>query len=148
MNTALNITNISNDNDDFCLSWQLNSLLIPYGMQENFIVMEKTPDYLFHYISIDFRQKNLHKNYSLDMSKKSITNDIDEITFSTNHPEFFNKMKNTMSILEKYFHMFVSVINNYNSSEEFVHQINKLQLFENLQNSLHLKEVTSSKNKI
>ena len=51
MNTALNITNISNNNDDFCLSWQLNSLLIYYGMQENFIVMEKTPDYLFHYIS-------------------------------------------------------------------------------------------------
>lgn len=147
MNTALNITNISNDNDDFCLSWQLNSILIPYGMQENFIVMEKTPDYLFHYISLDFRQKNLHKNYSLDMSKKSITNDIDEITFSTNHPEFFNQMKNTMSILEKYFHMFVSVINNYNSSEEFVHQINKLQLFETLQNNLSTKEVVL-KNKI
>lgn len=147
MNTALNITNISNNNDDFCLSWQLNSLLIYYGMQENFIVMEKTPDYLFHYISLDFRQKNLHKNYSLDMSKKSITNDIDEITFSTNHPEFFNEMKNTMFILEKYFHMFVSIINNYNSAEDFVHQIHKLQLFENLKITLPNKEVII-KNKI
>lgn len=144
---ALEITNIKTD-EDFSLFWTINSLYVPYGMQENFIVMEKTPDYLFHYISLSFREKNLHKNYSLDMSKKSITNDIDEITFSTNHPEFFNQMKNTMSILEKYFHIFVSVINNYNSSEEFVHQINKLQLFENLQNNLQLKEFTSSKNKI
>ncbi len=147
MNTALTITNTSNDNDDFSLVWTINSLYVPYGMQENFIVMEKTPDYLFHYISLSFREKNLHKNYSLDMSKKSITNDIDEITFSTNNPEFFEEIKNVMSIIEKHFDMFVTVINNYNSSEEFVHQINKLQLFENLQNHLQLKVVTS-KNKI
>jgi hypothetical protein len=81
---ALNIINIKTD-DDFSLVWTINSLYVPYGMKENFIVMGKTPDYLFHYISLSFREQNLHKNYSLDMSKKSITNDIDEVTFSTNH---------------------------------------------------------------
>jgi len=143
---ALQITNINTD-DDFNLVWTINSLYVPYGMQENFIVMEKTPDYLFHYISLCFREKNLHKNYSLDMSKKSITNDIDEVTFSTNHKEFFEEIKNVMSILEKHFDMFVTVINNYNSPEEFSNQFNRLNLFEILNKNLSSKPSTS-KNKI
>lgn len=143
---ALNITNIKTD-DDFSLVWTINSLYVPYGMQENFIVMEKTPDYLFHYISLSFREQNLHKNYSLDMSKKSITNDIDEVTFSTDHKEFFEEIKNVMFIIEKHFDMFVTVINNYNSPEEFSNQVNKLNLFENLNKNLSVKPSTS-KNKI
>lgn len=143
---ALEITKINTD-DDFSLVWTINSLYVPYGMRENFIVMEKTPDYLFHYISLSFREQNLQKNYSLDMSKKSITNDIDEVTFSTDNKKFFEEIKNVMSIIEKHFDIFVTVINNYNSSEEFVYQINKLQLFENLNENLSVKPSTP-KNKI
>lgn len=141
------ISQIDEDNSQ-SISFQLNSEIIPYGMQENFVIMEKIPDYLFHYITLMFFEENLQKTHELNKSAKSINNDITEITFDTNHPQFFEVMKKILYIVEEHFSIIVKDFHSFDSHDSFLQKINKLNLYDKLQNKLIENPQPNKKNKI
>lgn len=148
--SAFKITHISNidQNNSQSISFQLDSEKIPYGMQENFVIMEKIPDYLFHYISLMFINKHLQKTYELNKSSKSITIDITETTFDTNHTQFFDNMKKLLYIIEEHFPIIVQDLHSFDNPDSFLQKIDKLGLYNKLQINLSEKNQPIRKIKI
>lgn len=146
--SALKITNRSALEDSYSISFQLDSSYIPYGMQENFIIMEKTPDYLFHYISLFFYEQKLQNSYELNLSQKSLGSDITEITIDTNHRDFFNIVDNILTTTEIHFSIVCDNFNDFNSVDTFSNKLNKLKLFDKLSNDFTQTDKKIKKNKI
>lgn len=151
--SAFKISNIndnknSNTGNIQSISYQLNSLNIPYSMVENFLIMEKTPDYLFYYFTLLFVKENLHESYNITTKIISLDNDRTQVTLATNNSEFFNTIKKTLLTLENHF---LSVINDFSCFENevsFVQQLDKLNLFDKLKNNVMEEKSPIKKNKI
>lgn len=148
--SAFKITHISQMDEDNSqsISFQLDSEKIPYAMQDNFVIMEKIPDYLFHYISLMFFDENLQKTYELNKSAKSINNDITETTFDTNHSQFFEIIKHILLIVEEHFPIIVKDFHAFDNHDSFLQKIDKLNLYNKLQSNLIEKNQPHKKNKI
>lgn len=148
--SAFKITHISSidENHSQSISFQLNSSEIPYEMQKNFIVMEKIPDYLFHYITLMFFDNKFQKTYELNKSSKSINNNITETTFDTNQPDFFKLIKKILYTFEEHFSMIVIDFQSFDNYDNFLQKINKFHLYDTLQNKLIETKQPEKKNKI
>lgn len=130
------------------ITFELNSSDIPYAMQDNFVLMEKIPDYLFHYLTVLFYKENLQKIYVLDLSKKSLTTEIDQITIECNHPSFFQLIDNILTTVEKHFPLVIKDLNSFNNPDAFLQQLKKLQLFDKLNEDFFETKKSVQKHKI
>lgn len=141
------ITTPDSENSQY-ISFTLDSDLIPYGMQHNFQIMEKLPDYLFHYITTFFYEQKLQK-FELNSSTKSLDNTITQTTFDTNHPDFFKLMTSLIQVVEQHFDVIIHDLESFNSPELFLQKIIKLNLYEKLNNQLLESNISNpKKNKI
>ena len=112
--SAFKITKITTPDSENSqsISFSLDSDLIPYGIQHNFEIMEKFPDYLFHYITTFFYEQKLQK-FELNFSTKSLDNNITQTTFDTNHSDFFKLIVSLMQLVEQHFDVIIDDLESF-----------------------------------
>lgn len=146
--SSINDNKNPNTDNIHSISYQLNSLNIPYGMVENFLIMERTPDYLFYYFTLLFVKENLHESYDITTKIISLDNDRTQITLATNNSEFFNTIKKTLLTLENHFLLVINDFSCFENEVSFVQQLDKLNLFDKLKNNVIEEKSPIKKNKI
>lgn len=147
---AFNIANViqNEENNTYSLIYQLDSSYIPYGMQENFIIMEKTPVYLFSYFNQLFSEQFFNKTHTFTFKQKSLDNDKTEVTLTTNNVDFFKQLKEVVNNLEQHFNILLKDFVAFENTITFVEKIEKFNLHNKLQNKLEEKNTSSIRKKI
>lgn len=132
----------------YAISYHLDSYYIPYGMDENFVIMEKTPDYLFAYFNKLFSEHNFHEEYTLTHSHKSLDNDKTEVFLTTNNLDFFKVLTEVVTNLEQHFSILLKDFSAFDNTTTFVEKIEKFNLHNKLQNKLEEKDTKVIRHKI
>ncbi len=147
---AFNIANLveNEENNTYSVIYHLDSSYIPYGMQENFIIMEKTPDYLFAYFKKIFLEQELEEKYTLQYSHSSLDNDKTEVRLTTNHLNFFKLLTQVSTNLEEHFTILLKDFSAFDNMPTFVEKVEKFNLYNKLNNKMIDKNTSSIRKKI
>lgn len=130
------------------ITYYLDSLYIPYGMQENFTIMEKTPDYLLFYIKNLLRKQTLDEQYQVSFKQKPLSDDDNCYYVTTNHFDFFKQVTEVISNLEEHFPILLKDYSSFDNENTFTEKLDKFNLYNKLHNKLEAKHTTVIRKKI
>lgn len=136
------------ETNTYSVIYELDSSYIPYGMQENFFIMEKTPDYLFAYFKMLFADQNLDQQHTLNFTQKSLDSDKTQIEIKTNNIDFLKQLTHIVSNLEEHFNILLNDYSAFDNIDNFVEKLEKFNLYNKLNHKLEEKKISSARKKI